>query len=244
MELTVIGYWGAYPAKNEATSGYLLRHADSAVLLDCGSGVLSRLQNEINLEQLDAVFITHTHADHFADVYALEFSALVLTQLGKRTRPLDVYIYGENLASLNFAYPDYAHVHPIEPARTVNVGELMFSFSETVHEVPCCAIKATTREGANLIYSGDTGYCSSFIEFAENADLLVLECSLYDVQKGVLDGHLTAGEAGEIARLANAGYLILTHFPHYGDQRQLAMEAARNYSGPIELAYSGLKWSF
>lgn len=243
MEFTVIGCWGAYPAKNEATSGYLLRHAGSAILLDCGSGVLSRLQNEIALEQLDAVFITHTHADHFADAYALEFATLILTQIGKRTRPLDMYIFCDNLDGLAFAYLDYVRVHPIEPGRTVSLGELRLSFSVNVHDVPCCAVKVTTADDRSLVYSGDTGYCQSIVDFAANADLLVLESSFYDFQKGVMRGHLTAGEAGEIASLAKAGQLILTHFPHYGDRRQLAVEAARTYDGPVKLAYCGMKMS-
>ncbi|WP_018752691.1 MBL fold metallo-hydrolase [Paenibacillus sanguinis] len=243
MELTVIGYWGAFPARNEATSGYLLRHKECAVLLDCGSGVLSRLQNEVGLEQLDAVFITHTHADHFADAYALEFATLVLTQIGKRTRPLDVYVYSEDLEGLQFAYPEYIRVHLIDTRQTVKVGEVMFTFQETIHEVPCCAIKATSPEGTSIVYSGDTGFCQSFIEFASGADLLVLESSFYEVQKGMMSGHLTAGEAGEVARLAGAGHLILTHLPHYGEHQQLKLEAGRYYEGPIELAHSGLKWS-
>lgn len=242
MELTVIGYWGAFPAKNEATSGYLLRHKECAVLLDCGSGVLSLLQNEIELEQLDAVFITHTHADHFADAYALEFAALVLTQIGKRAKPLDVYVYGTATESLHFAYPEYVRVHAIDIEQTVRIGEVTFSFQETVHEVPCCAIKATSPEGQSIVYSGDTGFCPSFVEFASNADLLVLESSFYEVQKGMMSGHLTAGEAGEVARMAGVGHLILTHLPHYGEHQQLKLEAGRYYEGPIELARTGLKW--
>lgn len=243
MELTVIGYWGAFPARNEATSGYLLRHKGSAVLLDCGSGVLSQLQNEIELEQLDAVFITHTHADHFADAYALEFATLVLTQIGKRTRPLDMYVYGEELEKLQFAYPEHVRVHSINPGQEVKVGEVMFAFQETIHEVPCCAIKATSPEGTSLVYSGDTGFFQSFIEFAANADLLILESSFYEVQKGMMSGHLTAGEAGEVAHLAGARHLILTHLPHYGEHQQLKLEAGGRYKGPIQLAHSGLKWS-
>ena len=59
MEITVIGFWGGYPAKNEASSGYFnLEYGDYRVLLDCGSGVLSELQNDMHPEELDAVVLS------------------------------------------------------------------------------------------------------------------------------------------------------------------------------------------
>lgn len=240
MDFTVIGCWGAYPEKNEATSGYLVQDQGNSVLLDCGSGVLSRLQNHILLEQLDAVVITHTHADHIADVYCLEFATLILMQLGKRTKPLDVYVYCESLDELHFRYPDYVRVHQIRLSQTVSVGALRLAFSGTVHEVPNCAVKVTAEDGRSLVYSGDTGYCREMIDFARGADLLVLESSFYDRQKGFMKGHLTAGEAGEIAAAADAGSLLLTHFPHYGDHDQLLAEASGHYHKPLRLAYCGM----
>jgi len=241
MELTVIGCWGAYPAPNEATSGYLIKRGELSILLDCGSGVLSRLQNEVPLEQLDAVFITHTHADHIADALTLEFAALVLMQTGKRSKPLDVYVYGEDPDKLGFQFPECVRVHPIDLRQKVQIGELTLEFSENVHEVPCCAVKVTAADGKTLVYSSDTGYCDSIVEFSRQADVLVLESSFYDWQKGAMRGHLTAGEAGEIAALAKPGQLVLTHFPHYGDLRQLEAEASSRFDGQTRLAFGGMK---
>ena len=68
MKITTIGWWGAYPDANEASSGYLLESEGYYVLIDCGSGVLSRLQNYIALQNLDAVVLSHYHWDHVADI--------------------------------------------------------------------------------------------------------------------------------------------------------------------------------
>ena len=241
MDITVIGYWGAYPERDEATSGYLVECGATKILLDCGSGVLSKLQNYCAIEELDAVVITHTHADHIADAFSLEFAVLVLSQLGKRKKPLDYYVYGENLERLPFQFPDHALVHPIRIGERLSIGETRLDFSANVHDVPCCAVRVTSDTGRTLVYSGDTGYCNNIVELSRSADALLLECSFYDWQKGVMNGHLTAGEAGEIAALAEAGQLVLTHLPHYGEHRQLIHEASRQYEGWIRLAYSGMK---
>lgn len=196
MEITVIGCWGAYPEKNEATSGYLVECGDSTILLDCGSGVLSRLQNHCPLEKLDAVVITHTDADHIADIYSLEFATLILMQTGKRLKPLDVYVYEEDLSGLPFRFPDFVRVHRVQIGEAFTVGQVRLEVAETVHETPCCAVRMTSPDGKTFVYSGDTGWCQSIIDISRSADLLLLESSFYDWQKGIMSGHLTAGEAG------------------------------------------------
>ncbi|GED69917.1 hypothetical protein BRE01_36190 [Brevibacillus reuszeri] len=243
MNITVIGCWGAYPEKNEATSGYLVEYNGSKILLDCGSGVLSRLQNHCSLEELDAVVITHTHADHIADVYSLEFAILILMQIGKRKKPLDVYVYGSEPDDLPFCFPQYVHVHSINISEPLIIGTVKLEFSENLHDVPSCAVRLTSEDGKTLVYSGDTGYCQSLIELARHADVLLIESSFYEWQKGLMDGHLTAGEAGAIAALANVKQLLLTHFPHYGELTQLVEEATQHYGGPIHLASGDMKLS-
>lgn len=241
MDITVIGCWGAYPEKNEATSGYLVESEGSKILLDCGSGVLSRLQNHCSLEELDAVVLTHTHADHIADVYSLEFAILILMRIGKRTKPLDVYVNGEGSGSLAFGYPDNVRVHSIAADMILTIGTVKLEFSENIHDIPCLAVKLTSRDGKTLVYSGDTGYCQAIIDFSRSADVLLIESSFYDRQAGIMEGHLTAGEAGHIAALADVGQTILTHFPHYGELSQLAIEASRHFAGPIRLAHCGMQ---
>lgn len=240
MDITVIGCWGAYPEKNEATSGYLVRTGGSSILLDCGSGVLARLQNDCPLEELDAVVLTHTHADHIADIYSLEFAMLILMQIGRRTRPLDVYVNGDERDKLAFEYPDHVRVHSISVGTILTIGTAKLEFAETVHDIPCLAVKLTSEDGKTLVYTGDTGYCEAVVDFSRSADVLLIESSFYDRQAGIMKWHLTAGEAGRIAARAGVGQTILTHFPHYGDLNQLAEEASRQYAGLVRLAYCGM----
>lgn len=67
MRLTVIGYWEAYPDKNEATSRYLLQGDKYNILIDCGSGVLSKVQNYIDLTEIDTIILSYYDGDHAGD---------------------------------------------------------------------------------------------------------------------------------------------------------------------------------
>ncbi len=240
MKLHTIGYWGAYPNVNEATSCYLVEDNQTKILLDCGSGALSKLQNVIKLEELDAVFISHTHTDHMADIYSLEYAMLILHQLGKRKEPLDVYVYTDNVSDLLFEFPHVMRVHPIHLTESVKIGSLSVTFAETIHEIPCCAMKISDPHGNVLVYSADTGYSKRLIDFADKADTLLIECSFYAEQQGLTKGHLASYEVADIASKAAVKNIILTHFPHYGNINQLKEEVKSKTDQSVYLAKEGL----
>lgn len=227
MKVTTIGYWGAYPEKDEATSCYLVQEENVNVLLDCGSGALAKLQHVVSLKDLDAVFISHTHTDHMADVYSLEYAMLIQTQLGNRTRPLDIYIYEENIEALPFEFPSIVHVHPIQLQDRIQVGSLTVTFSENLHEKPCVAMKVVNNEGKSLVYSADTGMTESIKHFAEGADVFIVECSFFEQQTGFVKGHLSTMEVAEIVNVAGPKHVVLTHFPHFGEKNQLVNEVQK-----------------
>lgn len=91
MRCTVIGCWGGCCRKNEACSGYLLSQDGFHLLLDCGSGVLSTLQNLIDLKDLDHILISHYHYDHYSDFGSAIYGRLIQTQLGQTSKPLHFY---------------------------------------------------------------------------------------------------------------------------------------------------------
>jgi len=236
LNVTTVGYWGAYPGLNEATSAYLVQEGAVTILLDCGSGALAKLQKYIHLEELDAVFISHTHTDHIADVYSLEYAMLIQTQLGNRSRPLKIYIYEEHLAALPFEFPDIVQVHPIHLNDEITIGSLHVSFSENVHEVPCVALKVVNSEGKTLVYSADTGMCNAIKEFAKEADVFIVECSFFEQQKGAVKGHLSTIEVAEIVNFAKPKHTVLTHFPHFGNRQHLIEEVQKYTTERISLA--------
>ena len=78
MRLTVLGKSPSWQDADGACSGYLLEEEGSTVLLDCGNGVFSKLRRFRDYTKVDAVVISHLHADHFLDLvpfsYALTYA--------------------------------------------------------------------------------------------------------------------------------------------------------------------------
>ena len=91
MKLRILGETGPYPAAGGATTGYLLSTDEGNVLIDCGSAVVSELTKHVNIKDLDAVIITHHHADHVTDVPILRYAVLIHRLHGTRKDPLTIY---------------------------------------------------------------------------------------------------------------------------------------------------------
>ncbi|MBY0144856.1 MBL fold metallo-hydrolase [Neobacillus niacini] len=236
MKLTIIGFWGGYPNKNGASSGYILEHEGFNLLIDCGSGILAKIQNIIQPEELDAVLISHYHTDHIADIGVLQHARLIQGFLGKSFPALP--IYGHSLDKEEFAKLTYKEITKgiaYSPNDVLTVGPFQVSFLITDHPVPCYAMRIDAN-GKSMVYTGDSSFKEEFIEFSKGADLLLCECNFYQNQNGKSAGHMNSVDAGRLAARAGVKQLILTHLPHYGDLSKLISEASTEYTGIIKLA--------
>jgi ribonuclease BN (tRNA processing enzyme) len=207
-------------------------------LLDCGSGVLTLLQNYIQLEHLDAVVLSHYHWDHTADIGCLQYASRVLMDLGKRQKPLRIYGHSEDGHFAGLKYLTYTEAQALDPTGKLEIGSLGFTFSRNVHPDPCFSMRIE-KDTKLLVYIADTEWTDDLVEIARDADLLLCESSLYDEYLGMIPGHLTAGEAGAIAAAAGVKHLVLSHLPHYGDHRVLLEQAGKKYNGPVFFWLSG-----
>ncbi|WP_181186231.1 MBL fold metallo-hydrolase [Alkalicoccus urumqiensis] len=239
MKVTVIGSWGAYPEKGEATSCYLVETQTEKWLLDCGSGALSCLPEFVRLEEIDRIFISHRHTDHTADAGAFVYSRLVAQALGSTDRPVHIYAPAEERAWLNSIVKEKAAVaHTYESGDSWMIDDVTWSFHRTAHPVPCWALRLEENNAA-LCYTADAVYDESLVNFASGASLLIAEASFYEDQPAADYGHMTSTEAGRLAEKAGAQELWLTHFPHFGNRSDLVMEAEKVYRGNVSTAEKG-----
>src|SRR5438046_9194891 len=71
VRLTVLGACGAWPEPGQACSGFLVEHDGFRLLVDAGYATMPRLLEHVAASQLDAVYISHGHPDHCADLNPL-----------------------------------------------------------------------------------------------------------------------------------------------------------------------------
>jgi len=213
MRLTVLGAYGSFPGADGACSGFLVEAEGLQLLLDCGSGVLGRLQRYRRVEELDAIVVSHLHFDHMADLLVLQYALGIRKQRAECFEPLPLHLPAtpEGVAKL-LEYEDvYARTY-IQDGMLVQLGPLGVSFARMEHSVESYAV--TVKDGGKkLVYSGDTACNARLLDVAHDADLFL--CEATGLRGGPTTGeafpHLTARQAAEVARQAGVRQLLLTH---------------------------------
>ncbi|MBO1910212.1 MBL fold metallo-hydrolase, partial [Microvirga sp. 3-52] len=166
MKVIPIGIWGGYPKANEATSSFLIEHEGFHCLVDCGSGVLASLQNFLPLEKIDAVVISHYHADHIADLGSLQYSRLIQFYLNNPSPPLPIYGHeqdAENYAKLS--YKEQTVGIAIFEDKITKIGPFTVSFCRTDHPVYCLAMKFSV-DNRSVVLTADTEWRDELVDFA------------------------------------------------------------------------------
>ncbi len=237
MKLTVLGNYGPYPKPGGACSGFLIDSGKAKVVLDFGNGVLSRLQQHADVEDISAVILSHLHADHMSDIMILRYAADIKMMKGALKQAVKVYAPAEPKSEFErLHYKNALDVIPITPDSTLELGDLKVSFQEMVHGYQNFAI-SIAKGGKRLVYSGDTSPNDALVAFAKNADLFVCEAGLLERdEKEIRAMHLTAKEAGDIAARAGAKRLLLTHFLPEVKLEYYMNEVAQVYNGIMEIA--------
>jgi ribonuclease BN (tRNA processing enzyme) len=244
LDVVVLGAHGTWPPAGGATSGLLVRHEGSNLMLDVGTGTLARLQEHVGLFDVDAVFISHSHPDHVADLYAY-----VLARLFSPDHPPRIPLYVAPKVLQRFApllsddsgdmkVNDVFDVREVAFGEDVRVGPFRVATAAMRHSVPTFGVRVEA-DGPVMAYSADTGPSSALVELATGANLLIAEAS-WQEDEGVRPPiHLTAREAGEAASRAGAGRLVLTHIRPYLDRDRSRHEAEGAFDGEVLVGPEG-----
>jgi ribonuclease BN (tRNA processing enzyme) len=251
VKLTVVGCSGSVPAPWSAASSYLLqadhRGAAFSLVLDLGSGAYGPLQNLVSAHQVDAVALTHLHADHCLDMTAL----YVARKYGPGGPAVAIPVHGPSTTGERLArgydipsQPGMSAEFTFHTWRTgtaTPIGPFSVRVVRVAHPVETYAVRIE-HEGRSLVYSGDTGPSTALAELASGADLLLCEASFLETGENPPDLHLTGRQAGEHARDAGVRRLVLTHVPPWTDRDEVLAEAKEVFDGPVELAVPGASY--
>ncbi|WDV44574.1 MBL fold metallo-hydrolase [Clostridiaceae bacterium M8S5] len=235
MKLTILGNNGPYPTAGGACSGYLIETKDTKILIDCGNGVLSNLKKVCPIDEIDAIFISHLHADHVSDIFIMRYAiGLNMDKTDKVSMPLYTPMDNENILQL-MNYNESFNIMPIKEEQEIRVKGLIVTFKRTMHPVECYSIKVRC-DNKSFVYSADTAYSQNIINFARDADVFLCEAGVLEKDRKKDTPHMSAKQAAEVATKANVTKLILTHFwPEY-DLKEIKREALAESRVEFELS--------
>jgi len=242
MEITVLGCSGSYPGRDCACSGYLVQASGFSVIVDMGPGCLANLQRHLPLENVDAVVLSHSHADHWSDLSGFHVASRY------RYERSGIPVYGtaetKEIADLmpgNLA-PTFSWTVTGGGDRFV-VGPFRFTMDTTDHYVETLAMRIDETGGASIVYSADTGPEWSMAKLGSRVDLAIVEATYgTDVEAEGMK-HLSARMAGEMARAAGAKRCVLTHFWPESDLTVHEREGESAYRAPVDLASPNKRYS-
>ena len=239
LTVTVLGSSGSYPGRDRACSGYLVQGGGTTVWMDAGSGTMSNLQKHVRLEEIDAIVLSHEHPDHWADLNGLQ----VACAYGEGPDCVRAYApaslhdlaYKFNRASIEW--------HTISDGTVSEIGGQTWTFSRTDHPPETLAARVEVG-GAAIGYTADTGTGWSPSSLGK-LDLLLAEATFQDedaeeiAKEGGDVGHLSARQAGELARSAGIPRLVITHIWPTHDVELSRRQAEEGFGGPVEVANDG-----
>jgi ribonuclease BN (tRNA processing enzyme) len=245
MKLTVLGSGTGWLRLDRNAPGYLLEEEDFCMLLDCGPGVFKQiLKLGKKLEEISAIFISHFHPDHVADIIPFFFA--IRYSMGYK-RVLPVYLYTSEYFFQFFEALKKAFNEWIEPPQgLIKINGLPkvknYSFSigpfkawsmPVKHNPESLAIRLEYK-GKSFVYSGDTGYCEELIELSKNADLLLVECSNSEIL--AVEHHLSPQDIAVIAERAKVKRVLLSHFYPHSEKEGIEEIIKKEFSGEVILA--------
>ena len=249
MRLTTVGTGTAAPWPGRVQSGHLIDAGNVRLLMDCGSGIATRLADvRIEWQTITHLAITHFHADHIVDIPTLLY-AWRYGQLPPRSERLDIIgpvgtlqllsrfaaIFGDDLLALG--YP--LSIREMVPGDGIALADGVHLRCTKVPHTEESMAYSVEAGGRRIVYTGDTGPDGALGAWAHGCDILLAECSLPDAM--AITTHLTPTQCGALGAAADPGVLALTHFYPPVEAVDIRGEVATRFGGRVVLATDG--WS-
>ncbi len=257
VRLTIVGCSGSFPGPDSPASCYLVEAEGFRLLIDLGSGALGAVQRYASLYEIDAVCVSHLHADHCLDL--CDYSVARRFHPDGPKPPLPVYAPPQAALRLGLAlgadpladaeqdpYHGITEIFSFTTITTgvMEIGPLRVTAAHMNHPVETFGFRLEHR-GRSLAYSADTGQSDALVELARDADVLLCEASFVEPADDRAPPlpenlHLTGRQAGQHAARAGVGQLVLTHLVPGNDQSTTLDEAGQAFTGPLSLSAPGL----
>lgn len=241
MTLVPLGIFGGYVRGGVGTCSFLIEENGERIVLDMGSGALSKLEAICPLSYVSAIIISHEHADHIADAETAAFGRLISMQLGEADKPIP--FYGPKIPFLKSRIESRgsAIYTALEENKEFRIGPFSITPYRMEHECTCFGYFIRGND-SSLFYSADTSFSEKLT--IPHADLMLAECSIYDrYGSGREFGHMNGSECAVFLNAAKPERTLLVHLPCYGDNNELLCKVRESYGGRVEIAECGREYT-
>lgn len=243
MRLTVVGCAGSFPGPDSAASCYLLEADGFRLVIDLGNGALGALQKHAGLFDVDAVCLSHLHADHCVDLCAYSV-ARTYAPAGPQP-PIPVYGPARTRERMGLIYGidgdggllDRFTFETLAPG-SLSIGPFEVTTAHMNHPVETFGFRFS-HGGRTVAYTGDTGETEAAARLARGSDVFLSEAAFADGPDLPPNLHLSARQAAGYAMRAGAGHLVLTHLQPWNDRDKALAEAAAVFDGTLTVAAAG-----
>lgn len=192
LQVQFVGCGDAFGSGGRFNTCFHLVGTSTNLLIDCGaSSLVAMKQFGIERNAIQAILVTHFHADHFGGV---PFFLLDAQFFSKRRAPLTI-VGPPGLAAwfervMETAFPGSAaaprkfalHLQEIAAGETLAVGEVTVRAWQALHGPPGgpYLLYRIEAEGRSVTYTGDTEWTPDIVEAAREADLFIAEAYFRD----------------------------------------------------------------
>jgi ribonuclease BN (tRNA processing enzyme) len=209
--------------------------------IDCGSGTLAELHRHCALPDLDAIFISHLHADHWTDL------PLAIHTMGFRHPEIDrlpvfgpagfVDACGITLRRLLGGDNPVFEPRELRDGLEAEVAGARIEAVRVEHGNLETYGLRLSADGLTLAYSADTRLCEPLERLAAGADVFVCEAG---TTEGTPTMHLNPAQAAGVAARGGVRRLVLTHLDPDDDAVEVEALARQAFPGEVTLARDGL----
>ncbi len=220
MQVQFIGSGDAFGSGGKLNTCFYVKNETDNFLIDCGSSSFAGLKsNNIQLNNIKTIFLTHFHADHCGGI---PFFILDAQFLSKRTDPLNLVgptgLEGWYEKVMETSFPGssktkmrfdlkFVELSERQPTQMNNLMVIAYSVKHGNPGGPCFSYRFDCKE-RTIAYTGDTEWTDALIDAGYQADLLISEAYFYEKKVKL---HLDYKTLLEKLPLIAPKRLILTH---------------------------------
>lgn len=233
---------------------------EKRILVDTGPSVIRQLERaNYRPFQIDAVIVTHCHADHSLGYPYFMFGRHI-DKISNRGGDDQIHvlaipeIHKGLQGMLDFCYPPgkwptfkIIKIELEQNSKFELFDGVMIETAPVVHTVPNIGISITI-DGKKLTYSSDTIYNKALVKLANGSDLLIQEAMVPNSMKGFSEKtkHATTADAARIAKEAGVPKMVLVHLdpPWFEKEAVILKEIKAEYKGEVAIAHELEQFTF